>query len=155
MRRRELPARFGELNRWLEWEHGVCVAIARRRLAPVDLEIVDRLTGIGWQDALAYALDKSQPRTVLFSDNVMEPRPEWRPRREHIVWPQLVLEMAKAGYMVEKVVTVDAWHRRLFLRTPKWSHAGVAVVTLLLDAYSMLVVPWQDARHTAWRFRAK
>lgn len=147
---------------WADQVHRVMTSLALARLgAPTqfdadDLVLPDVLNR--WQDRglglLDLMLDAPAPRRVWIVENVMMPRPEWRPAW-HVTWQALRETMEARGYVLERVIAVDYWGRRPFRRTPKWAHVLVMPVALLMEFGAVIVVPWRRARHTAWRFRAE
>lgn len=108
-----------------------------------------------WRQAVASAV-KLAPRVLAF-DNFQDPTPSyWRdlPHRKPIPFGELVGEFKKLGFEVEKAVAADVFHRRLFLRTPRWLHGPVALLTAAMDLVAAHTVTPMEARHSAVLFRS-
>lgn len=108
-----------------------------------------------WREATASMRAVSDGYVLLF-DNFQTPTPPWwtnLPHRKPIELPDLIADFAQVGWIAEKVITGDNWHRRLFLKTPKWTHPVVAVVSAILDAVAARRVDPYEARHQAVLFK--
>jgi SAM-dependent methyltransferase len=105
---------------------------------------------LNWRGALDQAA-RLAPRVLVF-DNLMTPTPPWLkglPHRRPIEQPELLFAAAKLGLYAVRVVTADVMHRRLFLRTPRWAHPVVAVVSAAIDLAAQRIVVPSQARHVA------
>jgi len=109
-----------------------------------------------WQRAVA-SVCKISDRVLAF-DNFMTPTPIWwknLPHRKPIRLPQLVDEFLGYGFIVEKVVAADLFHRRLFLAAPRWTYGAVATVSAGLDLAAARLIQPEKARHSAVLFKNK
>lgn len=106
-----------------------------------------------WKQAVAEACHLA-PVVIAF-DNFQTPVPPWLRNLEHrrsIDQHQLRGAFVSHDMRVDKVVSADWFHRKLFLKTPRWMHPGVAVVSAGLDLVAARVLPPLAARHVAFRF---
>jgi SAM-dependent methyltransferase len=109
-----------------------------------------------WRQAVAQACKLSD--RVLCFDNFMTPTPPWLVQlehRRHVELPELLTEFSRRGFQATRVVAGDWWHRKLFLKTPRWSWPVVAWVTLLLDWVTAAVIRPEQARHVAVLFTCR
>jgi len=109
---------------------------------------------VEWRKAVKSACKVSD--RVLVFDNFMTPTPQFLkglPHRRPIELPQVLCEFIAQFFTLEKMVPADIFHRRLLLKTPRWSHPGVAAITCGLDLIASHVIRVADARHSALLFR--
>lgn len=123
-------------------------------LRPTVVAHINSLTcTANWRKAVGSAC-RLAPLVVAF-DNFQTPTPPWRQTLHHrqpIEVPQLVEQFATEGYSVLDAAAGDVLHRRLFLSSPAWAYAAVAVVTAAVD---LTVAPWltpMQAKHSAFLF---
>lgn len=109
-----------------------------------------------WRRALGEAAAIG-PRVLVF-DNFQTPTPPWLqglPHRQPITVPELTAAAGEAGLGVERAVAADVMHRRLFLRSPRWAHPAVALVSAGIDLVAARLLRPGRARHSAWLFRRR
>jgi SAM-dependent methyltransferase len=109
-----------------------------------------------WRKAVAAACLLGN-RIIAF-DNFQTPTPPWwrnLPHRRPIMMTELIDEFRWHGFVVERALTADYFHRKLFLATPKWLHWAVAPITAALDLAASYVVPLKRSRHSAFLFRRR
>lgn len=107
-----------------------------------------------WEAALESA--SLVGRMILAFDNFQTPTPEWGKRvdyRQPIQVTDIDLKMRSLWMRRIRGVAADWFHRKLFLKTPQWSHPGVAVVTWWLDWAASIVLKPEQARHSALLYR--
>lgn len=126
-----------------------------KRFNPNVLLYMNSLTCVAdWRKAVQAGAHVGAPWVICF-DNFMTPTPAFLknlPHRRPIQLPALEYEWELHGYEVAQEVAGDWFHRKLFLKTPRWSHPAVAVATLGLDWVASRVL-WPDrARHIAVLF---
>ncbi len=106
-----------------------------------------------WRAAVVQATQVCE--RVLVFDNFTTPTPPWLkglPHRVPIEQPELEAAFSEAGFVVERKLAGDWLHRKLFLRTPRWSHPAVAVASASFDVLLAHVLPASRARHVAYLF---
>lgn len=109
-----------------------------------------------WREAVSEAM-KVADRVLVF-DNLQTPTPAyWRnlPHRKAVRVDELLAAFDGEGFAVERAVAADWFHRKLFVRTPRWLHAAVAMLTCGLDLAAAHVLPVRRGRHMAILFRRR
>ena len=127
-----------------------------RLLSPDMVMMVNSLTcTMNWRQMLSAAFEATQ-RYVLVLDNLQTPTPEFRKGLPHVFpveLPELVkLATRRGASPVVRMRTVDVFHRRMFLKTPKWVHPAVCGITIAGDLAAQRVLTPIRARHVAVLF---